>query len=61
MCHTSTRFHLILLITWILTGSRISKHIQKNIKSRNDLEKEMCPNEKAGETFYHTCLYLYGT
>ena len=31
MCHASTRFHVILLITWILTGTRISKNIQKNI------------------------------
>ena len=29
MCLTSERFHLILLITWVLTDTRRSNNIQK--------------------------------
>ena len=32
MCHTSARFHVIILITWILTDTRRSKNIQKKRK-----------------------------
>ena len=32
MCHTSARFHVITLITWILTDTRRSKNIQKKRK-----------------------------
>ena len=32
MYHTSARFHEIILITWVLTDTRRSKNIQKNIK-----------------------------
>ena len=32
MCHTSARFHVIILITWLLTVTRRSKNIQKKIK-----------------------------
>ena len=32
MCHTSVRSHVIILITWILTDTRRSKNIQKNVK-----------------------------
>ena len=32
MCHTSTTFHVIILITWILTDTRRSNNIQKKIK-----------------------------
>ena len=30
MCHTSARFHVIMLITRILTNTRRSKNIKKN-------------------------------
>ena len=29
MCHTSARFHVIILIRWILTDTKRSKKIQK--------------------------------
>ena len=32
--HTSGRFHVIILITWILTDTRRSKNIQKKRKIR---------------------------
>ena len=32
MCHTSARFHVIILITWILTDTKRSENIQKKIK-----------------------------
>ena len=32
MCHTSAIFHVIILITWILTDTRRSNNIQKKIK-----------------------------
>ena len=32
MCHTSATFHVIILITWILTDTRRSNNIQKKIK-----------------------------
>ena len=32
MCHTPARFHVIILITWILTDTRRSKNIQKGRK-----------------------------
>ena len=32
MCHTSARFHVIILITWILTDTKGSKNIQKKRK-----------------------------
>ena len=32
MRHTSARFHVIVLFTWIITDARGSKNIQKNIK-----------------------------
>ena len=34
MCHTSGRFHVIILITWNLTDTRRSKNIQKKRKIR---------------------------
>ena len=34
MCHTPARFHVIILITWILTDTRRSKNIQKKRKIR---------------------------
>ena len=32
LCHASARFHVIILITWILTDIRRAKNIQTNIK-----------------------------
>ena len=32
ICHTSARFHIIILITRMLTNTRRSKNIQKKIK-----------------------------
>ena len=32
MCHIPARFHVIILITWILTDTRRSKNIQKKRK-----------------------------
>ena len=32
--HTSRRFHVIILITWILTDTKRSKNIQKKRKIR---------------------------
>ena len=32
MCHRSTRFHVIILITWILTDTGRSRNIQKKVK-----------------------------
>ena len=32
MCHTSARFQVIILITWILTDTKRSKNIQKRRK-----------------------------
>ena len=34
ICHTSARFHVIILITWILTDAKRSKNFQKKIKIR---------------------------
>ena len=58
MCHTSARSHVIILITWILTDTRRSKNIQKNVNcfwkirtqhrpKKKFLEKEICINEKS--------------
>ena len=65
MCHTSTTFHVIILITWILTDTRRSNNIQKRIKFgwkvnfsigriHKILRKEMSTNEKARQTFLTT-------
>ena len=35
ICHTSARFHVIILITWILTDTRRSKNIQKKINDED--------------------------
>ena len=32
MCHTSARFHVIILLTWILTDTKRSKNVQKKKK-----------------------------
>ena len=62
MCHTSVRSHVIILVTWILTDTRKSKNIPKKIKfgwkiriqlrpdNQDSWKKEMCTNEKAGQT-----------
>ena len=65
MCHTSTTFHVIILITWILTDTRRSNNIQKKItfgwkvnfnigRIHKILRKEMSTNEKARQTFLTT-------
>ena len=62
MCHTSARFRVIILITWILTDLediRIFKReenlIEKLEFSMGQINKiprkEMCTNEKAKQTF----------
>ena len=38
MCHTSARFHVIKIITWILTETRGSKNIQKKIRLVEELD-----------------------
>ena len=32
MCYTSARFHVIILLTWILTDTKRSKNVQKTKK-----------------------------
>ena len=62
MCHTSARFHVIILITWILTDLediRIFKREENLIEKlefsigqiNKILRKEMCTKEKAKQTF----------
>ena len=62
MCHTSARFHVIILITWILTDLediRIFKKEENLIEKlefsigqiNKILRKEMCTNEKAKQNF----------
>ena len=60
MYQTSARFHVIILITWILIDTRRSKNIQKNVKFvwkirigqiNKILRKKNEYNEKSQATF----------
>ena len=46
MCHTPARFHVIILITWILTDTRRSKNIQKNVNCFWKIRTQHRPNKQ---------------
>ena len=46
MCHTSARFHVTILITWILTYTKRSKNIQKRRKFYWKSRIEHRPNKQ---------------
>ena len=67
MCHTSARVHTIILITLILTDTRKSRNIQKNIvclkiriqhspDNQDSLKKKCLLMKKRSKPFYNTCL-----
>ena len=43
---TSARFHVTILITWILTDARRSKKIQKKIKFDWKIRIQLRPNKQ---------------
>ena len=46
MWHTYARFNVIILITWILTDTRRSKNIQKNIKFDRKIRIQHRPDKQ---------------
>ena len=46
MYQTSARFDVIVLITWILTDTRRSKNIQKNVKFVWKIRTQHRPNKQ---------------
>ena len=65
---TSARFHVIILITWILIDTRRSKNIQKNVKFvwkirvgqiNKILRKKMSIMKRAKQPFYQ--FYMFKT
>ena len=46
MCHTSARFQVIILITWILTETRKLKNIQKKIKFSGKIRIQHRPDKR---------------
>ena len=46
MYQTSARFDVIILITWILTDTRRSKNIQKNVKFVWKIRTQHRPNKQ---------------